>query len=600
MGLAAYYMLRPDCAVTPADPECNGDLPPKAYEVPAVIQDRTFTESGDLLYPPRIVGGGFFGDKVLVNGKVWPYLDVNQGKYRFRLLNGSQAREYTLRLENTADPGQVIPFTLIGTDGGLISAPKDMNTIHMVPAERFDVVIDFAGFPENTEIVLRNDEASPPRLQNIMKFVVQGQAGHITPLPATLKPVAPIPESESAGNRYFNFVNVSEQCAGGEWIIQTLDGPDPATATVLGEHWDDIDAFPVLGTTEVWEFINESNMMHPMHVHLVQFQILDRCPVGGGTCETLAPHEDGTWKDTVRVPPGTRVRVIMRFENYPGKFPAHCHLLDHEDHEMMRQFQTTWDPALAGEPDDVCGPREDCISSLDCGTVSGNLCGNKLCEIGDGEDFLTCPEDCNGRDKGKKRFNCGSDDPNDPGYNCGFAADGYTVLDDRCITNDYFCRVAPRVAACCGDRLCEGQETETSCAIDCAPPPPACEPTGVSETVCNGVDDDCDDLIDEDYLTTPTTCGIGVCDGNTGQLECQNGTEVDTCEPLAGAETEGPPGDATCGDGLDNNCDGLSDGEDPVCQQAIACSQYSNRTDCRNAPNGTCKWNNKQGVCEPR
>jgi spore coat protein A len=490
MGLAGYYLIRPDCAVTQNDPECNGSLPPKSYEVPAVIQDRSFDERDQLLYPSRIAGGGFFGDKILVNGKVWPYLNVDQGKYRFRLLNGSQARNYTLRLENLADPEQVIPFTLIGTDGGLIDAPIDLTSIHMVSAERFDVVIDFAGFPAGTEIVLRNDDADSPRIPNVMKFIVQGQPGYTTPLPASLKPVDPIPENDAVTTRYWNLINVSEQCAGGEWLIQSIDGPDPATANVIGEHWDDIDAYPVLGTTEIWEFINESNMMHPMHVHLVMFQILDRCPVGGGTCETLAPHEAGTWKDTVRVPPGTRVRVIMRFESYQGKFPAHCHLLDHEDHEMMRQFQTT---SGICDNDGQCEFGEDGITCADCGypadpnapQVPGNFCGNGLCETGDGEDFFSCPADCAGSDKGKNQFNCGSDDPADPGYKCGFEISDVSgkpifnrVLFDGCITNDYFCRVAPRVIATCGDQLCEGQEQvmgnipDTYCAVDCEAPQP--------------------------------------------------------------------------------------------------------------------------------
>jgi spore coat protein A len=444
MGLAAYYLLRPDCAVTPNDPECNGSLPGKEFEVPAVIQDRSFNEDGSLSYPTTIVGGGFFGDKVLVNGKVWPFLNVMQGKYRFRFINGSQARTYTLRLENLADPAQVIPFTLIGTDGGLISAPINLSTIHMVPAERFDVVIDFAGFTAGTEIVLRNDETTLPLLPNVMKFIVMGQAGHTADLPATLTPVTPIPEQDAVATRWFNLKKVAEACAGSEWLIESLDGPDPATANVIGEHWDDISEFPVKEQIEIWEFINESDMMHPMHVHLVQFQVLDRCPLGGGQCEPLAPHELNTWKDTVRVSPGERVRVIMKFEDYVGKFPYHCHLLDHEDHEMMRQFQVTNDPALCNN-NGICDPEEDCVSCpTDCAKVSGAFCGNKLCEIGDGEDFNNCPADCAGQSTGGGTFNCGSDDPNDPGYNCGFAENGFDLRDpnfDDCISNGFFCRL---------------------------------------------------------------------------------------------------------------------------------------------------------------
>ncbi|MDX1763799.1 MAG: multicopper oxidase family protein, partial [bacterium] len=473
MGLAAYYLIRPDCSVTPTHPECNGSLPGKEFEVPAVIQDRVFNADGSLSYPTTVVGGGFLGDKVLVNGKVWPFLNVKQGKYRFRFINGSQARAYTLRLENLADPAQVIPFTLIGTDVGLVSAPISLNTIHAVPAERFDVVIDFARFPAGTEIVLRNDETTGPRLPNVMKFLVMGEPGHTGDLPATLTPVSPMPEDQAVATRWFNLVKVAEQCAGSEWLIQSLDGPDPATANVLGEHWDDISEFPVKDQTEIWEFINASDMMHPMHVHLVKFQVLDRCPLGGGPCEPLAPHELNTWKDTVRVSPGERVRVIMKFEDYVGKYAYHCHLLDHEDHEMMRQLQVTHDPALCNN-NGICEADEDCESCpTDCAKVSGALCGNKLCETGDGEDFITCPADCAGSDSGGTPFNCGSTDPADPGYKCGFALfpDGKPnfseVLFDGCVTNGFFCRVKARVPACCGDALCEGQETSATCGNDC-------------------------------------------------------------------------------------------------------------------------------------
>ena len=105
-------------------------LPSGQYEIPIVIQDREFNPDGSFFYPPTITNA-FFGDKVLANGKVWPFLNVQQGKYRFRLLNGSQARSYSLRLENLANPSQVIPFTLIGTDLGLMSAP--INSTPSVP-----------------------------------------------------------------------------------------------------------------------------------------------------------------------------------------------------------------------------------------------------------------------------------------------------------------------------------------------------------------------------------------------------------------------------------------------------------------------------------
>ncbi|MHC5112090.1 MAG: multicopper oxidase domain-containing protein, partial [Planctomycetota bacterium] len=175
--------------------------------------------------------------------------------------------------------------------------------------------------------------------------------------------VDPIPENEAAETRRFLLERVDEPCAGVEWLIKSLDDQ----GNVIGEHWDDITEFPILGTTEIWQFENPSNIMHPMHVHLVLFQVLDRTDLGTNQLLPLEPWEQTTWKDTVRVPANTVVRVIARFEDYVGKFPYHCHILDHEDHEMMRQFQTT-----SGVCNDngTCEVSEDCVSCADCGSVS--------------------------------------------------------------------------------------------------------------------------------------------------------------------------------------------------------------------------------------
>jgi cysteine-rich repeat protein len=161
----------------------------------------------------------------------------------------------------------------------------------------------------------------------------------------------------------------------------------------------------------------------------------------------------------------------MDFEDYLGKFPFHCHILDHEDHEMMRQFQATNDPANC-VVNGVCDPGEDCVScSVDCAEVSGALCGNGLCEAGDGENCATCAADCAGKQNGSvgNQFCCGFDD----GGVTNPIACGDDANDDRCIdaANELFCRVAPRVLACCGDKLCEGLETGASCQVDCAPLP---------------------------------------------------------------------------------------------------------------------------------
>ena len=240
---------------------------------------------------------------------------MKQGKYRFRLLNGSQAREYSLRLENLADPGQVIPFTLIGTDLGLIDAPISLDTISiMAPAERFDVIVDFGGFPAGTEIVLRNDELTSPA--DPQRHEVRGdERGRVhRPDPGQPASSPPMPTRASrpatSGSR-----RSDAECANepgrivGEWLIETLDGPDDPQnpPAVLGKHWDDIDVdFPVLDTREIWEFSNPTNSMHPMHVHLVRFQVLDKTDLDTGQPIPLEPWEDTTWKDTVRVPPTRR------------------------------------------------------------------------------------------------------------------------------------------------------------------------------------------------------------------------------------------------------------------------------------------------------
>jgi hypothetical protein len=280
--------------------------------------------------------------------------------------------------------------------------------------------------------------------------------------------VTPIPESEATVTRRFNLarINAPGTACGFEWLIQSLG----ASGNVIGDQWDDVTDMPQLGTTEIWQFENDTNLMHPMHVHLVRFQVLDRQPFGGGASIPLDPWEINTWKDTVKVPPHTQVRVIARFEDYPGRFPYHCHILDHEDHEMMRQYRTINDPANCNN-DGTCDYGEDTVSCPnDCGTVSGAFCGNGLCEAGDGEDCLTCAADCAGKQKGSssKQFCCGNGGTNPLG--CGANADGSESCVDA--SNGRACRASAVPLAECGDGLCEGAETGSNCPADCLPPPP--------------------------------------------------------------------------------------------------------------------------------
>jgi spore coat protein A len=333
MGLAGLYLVRDAF-------ENSLGLPAGMNEVPLVFQDRKFNPDGSLKYPQQWVEH-FFGDTLLVNGKVWPYLIVRQGKYRFRLLNGSTSRTYTLGLSSGAT------FHQIGTDAGLLRAPVPLTQLTIMPGERADVVMDFAGHAAGSQVFLTNGATAPfPStigggvISNVMKFIVTNIAGHTAALPAMLRPIERLYESNSVQQRHLVLRKGADPCTGARWLINDLG-------------WDDITEFPVLGSTEVWSFINRSGVAHPMHLHLVLMQILDRQPfvftngmdLPTGPRVPPPANEDG-WKDTVRVGASEIVRVIARFEGFTGLYPYHCHILEHEDHEMMRQFQVVLPPVF--------------------------------------------------------------------------------------------------------------------------------------------------------------------------------------------------------------------------------------------------------------
>ena len=374
MGLAGFYLLRDAF-------ETGLGLPSGEFEVPLAIQDRTFRPDGSLDYP-EMWHEHFFGDTVLVNGKAWPYLNVARGKYRFRMLDGSNSRTYRLSLSSGA------PFQVIGMEGGLLPAPVSLSQVTLGPGERADVVVDFATYAAGTEILLLNDAPAPfpggagiGVIPNVMKFVVTAQTGHTAPLPASLRPIEQLQQADAVEFRQFELAKSSEPCAGQQWLINGL-------------RWDDVTEYPVLGTTEVWSFINRSGVTHPMHMHLVMFQVLDRqafemvngqvVPIGSPV--PPPPHEAG-WKDTVQVGPNEIVRVIARFEDYTGRFAYHCHILEHEDHEMMRQFEavTTCGDGVLGIPaeecdDDNVAPGDGCSPTCQI----EDECQNGVDDDGDG------------------------------------------------------------------------------------------------------------------------------------------------------------------------------------------------------------------------
>ncbi len=338
MGLAGLYVIR-DAS------EAALGLPSGPYEIPLVIQDRQFNPDGSLSYPASWMQD-FFGDKILVNGKVWPYLNVKQGKYRFRLLNGSNARSYTLGLSSGAS------FQQVGTDDGLLSTPVTLNQVTLGPGERADTVMDFSAYAPGTAVFLTNGAPAPfpgspgvGVISNVIKFAVIAGAGYTNSIPATLVSVPPIPTNSAALERTFVLQKTNDACTGERWQINGLG-------------FDTLTEFPELGSTEIWDFINPSGMSHPMHMHLVSFQVLDRQPfvlsnnivVPAGPPVAASANESG-WKDTVQVMPYQIVRVIATFTDYLGRYPYHCHILEHEDQEMMRQFQVVAvAPSITGSP----------------------------------------------------------------------------------------------------------------------------------------------------------------------------------------------------------------------------------------------------------
>ena len=335
LGLAGVYVIR-DAS------ETRLNLPSGAYEIPLVIQDRSFKSDASLHYPEEWQEE-FFGDAILVNGKVWPYLGVEPRKYRFRILNGSNSRTYTLAL----DSGQ--PFYQIGTDGGLLMEPVEITGLTLTSGERADVIVDFS--KRKGELHLINSAPAPfpgdpgkGVIHEVLQFRVSGAAGDDSALPSKLEQSLRLREEAAVKFRTFNLDMVEEnpRCTelGFRWLINGLG-------------WDDITEYPEIGTTEVWSFFNLSREVHPIHLHLVHFQILDHQPLmsdpsregfflpkalPGSKPEPAQPNETG-WKDTFRSMPGEVTRIIAKFESFTGKYPYHCHILEHEDHEMMRQFE---------------------------------------------------------------------------------------------------------------------------------------------------------------------------------------------------------------------------------------------------------------------
>jgi spore coat protein A, manganese oxidase len=400
-GPAGFYLLRggPGDAVEgtlPGPAPAVGDPPGAEYfEIPLAIQDRTFDEDGELFYPDSrtffeelrpsqlripftperacrgrsdaapIWNPEFFGNAMVVNGATWPQLEVQARRYRFRLLNGCNGRFLILRMSNG------MPFWQIGNEGGFLPAPLELSQLLLGPAERADVIVDFGAVSPGSEIVLLNlgpdepfgggepgadfEPADPATTGQVMRFRVGPARG---PDPSTRPDLLRLPaaaplgkvdrtrrvsvneqESRTVRTRVDRHGNVVLDCDSGHRF-----GPVEGDLGTVGRGgrnrllgWDEpVTEHPARGATEVWEIHNFTVDAHPIHIHEVSFEVVGREPFAGG------PRPAESWeagrKDTVIAYPAEITRVKAHFDR-PGLFVWHCHLLEHEDNEMMRPYR---------------------------------------------------------------------------------------------------------------------------------------------------------------------------------------------------------------------------------------------------------------------
>jgi spore coat protein A len=361
-GLYGLYLVR-DAVDTGLEPNGLG-VPGGAYEVPLILADRLFDASGELFYSPdRTWIPEFFGDTPVVNGAVSPYLEVEPRQYRFRILNASNARFWNLAIQGGP------PAFQIGSDGGLFDKPVPLGgPLLVLPAERMDVIVDFSRFAGRTLTVtnadLPADVSSPaPALGTVMQIRVGRRVTSPGPakVPTTLPGVMPALGAPSVTRN----ITLEE--------VENPDTGEPEYGSLNGRKFDDVRGVqerPKLGSTEDWRLVNTTEDSHPIHLHLVQFQVIDRQPYDAEGYKTAlaqaraanpdAPNPDPRpyfsgapiapdanergWKDTVRANPGQVTRIRARWTlpsgvSAPQRYVFHCHILEHEDNSMMRPLE---------------------------------------------------------------------------------------------------------------------------------------------------------------------------------------------------------------------------------------------------------------------
>ena len=376
-------------------PKENDMFPPNKtyYEIPIAIQDRSFNADGSLFYPDSreffddatainpgyipdtdlspIWNPEFFGNMIMVNGNTWPFQTVEQRRYRFRFLNGCDSRFLILDFSNI--PG--VEVWQIGNEGGFLSAPVNItamgNQLLMGLAERADIIVDFTNVPQGSYVLgnVGPDEPfggfpTPASDPNTTGQVMEFRVGPAVALDPTTPPqflvlpgITPLP-AESVTRPLALLEMMSMYWDGpAEAMLGNVDGSGNAVHKMWAEP---ISENPAVGATEVWEFYNFTADAHPMHVHEVVFEVVNReaLVLDPNTGEPVQPVQlsgvqrppeawESGFKDTVTAYPGEVTRIRAKF-NTPGQFVWHCHIVSHEDNEMMRPYRIG--PVQPGQP----------------------------------------------------------------------------------------------------------------------------------------------------------------------------------------------------------------------------------------------------------